>query len=65
MLISGIALVKQNLTLFTQNFGIPIVVLITMYTDVILRMNRTLYLLSRQCCVLNREATHTNSIVFV
>jgi hypothetical protein len=46
MLISGIALVKEHLILFTQTFGIAIVVLITMYTDAILRMKRTVFLLS-------------------
>ena len=46
MLISVIALFKEHFILFTQTFGIDIVVLITMYTDAILRMNRTVFLLS-------------------
>ena len=46
MLISGIVLVKEHLILFTQPLGIYIVVLITMYTDAILRMNRTVFHLS-------------------
>ena len=34
------SLVKENITLFTQNFVIAILVLITIYIDLHLRMNQ-------------------------
>ena len=37
------SLVKENITLFTQNFVIAILVLITIYIDLILRMNQAVY----------------------
>jgi hypothetical protein len=43
MLISGTHLVKEHLILFTQNFGITIVILIKMYIDLILRMNHAVH----------------------
>ena len=43
MLIGGTLLVKENLTLFTQNIGIIIEVLIMIYIDLILRMNQAVY----------------------
>ena len=43
MLIGGTLLVKEHLTLFTQNIGIIIEVLIMIYIDLILRMNQAVY----------------------
>ena len=53
-------MVKEYLTLFIQNFGIAIIV--TMHTDAIIRMNRTVFLLSRQCCGLNQEQEREQEI---